>query len=431
MFFDNALSSKSIEIPYSTDSYCIPLRLLCDGTSDCADGEDEEGCDAFVCRGALRCRYDNICIHPIDICDGVVHCLMSEDDESLCHMMECPGACVCSGDVLMCDESLPSPGTVSLHIRALIYTKIYFTSIYEFGIFIDLHHIHVCNSHFQANVLKKNMLAKLFKTQSLEFCNDSIQLIESNAFADMFNLLYLDVSDNMISLVQEFTLHGLQSLGLLDLNTLYIKTLQGSPFKGLTELSHLNLSYNLLTTLHTEAFSGIKYIGMIDLRNNNIHHLGRYTLAMLNDGVIIHVSVPVFCCYLYREMSCVVNGMIERNRLQCFNMTRDFTSVAHIVLSLLSIALALLCMMFIQYSKHYESHIILLQNLSCFYSLPAVYILCFNINAIVFKEEYIFLDTKWIKSFSCLFLNLLISTGYLLSKLTTFLMVLNQLYVTK
>ena len=59
--------------------------MICDGTSDCADGDDEEGCDDFVCSGALRCRLDNICIHPIDICDGVMHCPLSGDDELLCN----------------------------------------------------------------------------------------------------------------------------------------------------------------------------------------------------------------------------------------------------------------------------------------------------------------------------------------------------------
>ena len=423
MFFSGDYSTKPI--PYSPDSYCIPLRMICDGTSDCADGEDEEGCDAFVCRGALRCRHDNICIHPIDICDGVVHCLMSEDDESLCHMLECPKACVCRGDVLMCDEHLPNPGTVSLHIRTLIYTNIFFSSMYAFGMFVDLLHISVCHSQLQSNILKKDMLAKLFQTQSLDFRNDSIQFIESNTFAGMSNLLYLDVSGNIIRLVPEFTLHGLKSLGSLDLSTLHIETLQGSPFKGLAELTHLNLSYNLLTTLHIEAFMSIKDVRMIDLRHNNIHHLDRHTFAMLSAWVVIHVSIPVYCCYLYGEMTCVVNGRIERNRLQCFDMTRDFTSVAHIVLSLLLMILTFLCIMCIQYSKHYESHITLLQNLSCFYCLPAVSILCFNINAFVFREQYIFLDSKRVTSFPCLLLNLLVSTGYLLSKLTTFLMVLN------
>ena len=74
--------------------------MKCDGSSDCADGDDEEGCDDFVCSGALRCRLDNICIHPIiDICDGVIHCLLSGDDESYCDMFSCPRTCVCRGSV--------------------------------------------------------------------------------------------------------------------------------------------------------------------------------------------------------------------------------------------------------------------------------------------------------------------------------------------
>ena len=54
-------------------TYCIPIRLLCDGSADCPDGEDEQSCDEISCVGLLRCRDDGICVHPVDICDGVIH----------------------------------------------------------------------------------------------------------------------------------------------------------------------------------------------------------------------------------------------------------------------------------------------------------------------------------------------------------------------
>ena len=48
-------------------SYCIPIRKVCDGINDCY--EDESNCHNNVCPGHLKCRDVEYCIHPSEVCD--------------------------------------------------------------------------------------------------------------------------------------------------------------------------------------------------------------------------------------------------------------------------------------------------------------------------------------------------------------------------
>ena len=76
--------SKQYKCP---NSYCIPVRKVCDGITDCPIGDDELHCNAYKCPGHLKCFGVSYCVPPHEICDGISHCPLQEDEK---HCQTCP-----------------------------------------------------------------------------------------------------------------------------------------------------------------------------------------------------------------------------------------------------------------------------------------------------------------------------------------------------
>ncbi len=72
-----------------TGFYCVPHKYVCDSKRDCPGGLDEitrNGCQEMsFCRSLFKCESTNICIHTSDVCDGVSDCL-NGDDEYFCSL---------------------------------------------------------------------------------------------------------------------------------------------------------------------------------------------------------------------------------------------------------------------------------------------------------------------------------------------------------
>ena len=81
------------------ESYCIPIRKLCDGIIDCPNQEDEHDCRDFACPGHLKCHGQSFCVPTWELCDGTKQCPYG-DDEKYCQI--CPEGCSCSGSVVSC-----------------------------------------------------------------------------------------------------------------------------------------------------------------------------------------------------------------------------------------------------------------------------------------------------------------------------------------
>ncbi|PVD35472.1 hypothetical protein C0Q70_02435 [Pomacea canaliculata] len=82
------------------DIYCLPVYVRCNGVFDCPGKQDETTCDTYTCPGYYRCRSSHVCLHPDHVCDGWSQC-PEGDDELLCDL-SCPDTCVCHGLAFTC-----------------------------------------------------------------------------------------------------------------------------------------------------------------------------------------------------------------------------------------------------------------------------------------------------------------------------------------
>ena len=91
------------------ESYCVPLRSLCNGYYDCPEGEDEHEmlCSQRVCEGLFLCVTERLCLHPKEVCDGIIHCPISQDDEYMCPVIKCPTFCQCLRHIYVCENTNP------------------------------------------------------------------------------------------------------------------------------------------------------------------------------------------------------------------------------------------------------------------------------------------------------------------------------------
>lgn len=85
-------TSKDATPPAECDDYqfdcgdgnqCVDADQVCDGTEDCATGNDETDCGCGV--GNWTCD-DGQCIPAAFVCDGVFNCVADHSDEE-----DCPG----------------------------------------------------------------------------------------------------------------------------------------------------------------------------------------------------------------------------------------------------------------------------------------------------------------------------------------------------
>ena len=60
---------------FCKDGSCLRRNLWCDGRCNCAECEDEEECDDWICTGRyFKCRLSKICILHSGVCDGNNDC---------------------------------------------------------------------------------------------------------------------------------------------------------------------------------------------------------------------------------------------------------------------------------------------------------------------------------------------------------------------
>ena len=413
-------------------SYCIPTYLLCDGVQNCPNGEDEQSCERFTCAGLLRCRYDNVCIHPSDICDGHKHCLMSGDDERFCNITMCPSMCTCHGSAITCKKDLPPLQTLLPDFRHMMLRDMYIHSTYQLQSFNALLQLHILNSSFEVGHLNDQMFSHLTALQILVVCRNGIQFIEPDAFKRLIRIRHLDLTGNRIKSLTNYNFKGLQLIGILDLSNQLIQQLEDDTFVGLLSLRQLNLSSNLIEAFTSRCFGALAHVELIDLTNNSFTYMSKSTFSDLHHQTVIIFSNTIYCCYLNKDTSCSVNTTLHWPRSSCK------TAAAHgytLLLTLLTTSVLILIINILltltQQSKVRNAHNILANYSAILNSFSPTYILLLSILYIYHHGDHIYFISTFPSSVTCISLQILAMSGVLLSPYTRLLIAINRLLVTR
>ena len=264
-------------------SYCLPLRLVCDGVSDCPWGEDEDVCSnpPLLCPGMLRCKGGG-CIHPVHVCDGHVDCGVMGEDEAMCDRATCPPDCQCFSMSMVCND------TVITFIDATGFRFIQVSGANEkvpeihsgdHLYYLDLSHnkiqtikyksflkspfaIHLNLSHNRISELADNCFAPLILLRELYLYNNKIMSIGRGTFQNLYRLSILDISN---SLNVAAIILNIRELSSINISKSSIETITLVFDMSDSLMSHFDLSISTLTTINISGFSHSTFTLYTDL----------------------------------------------------------------------------------------------------------------------------------------------------------------------
>ena len=411
-----------------TDNYCIPTRMLCDGSADCPDSEDEDSCEDFQCAGFLRCRGDDICVHPADICDGIIHCLLSGDDENLCHMLTCPEHCTCRGSAVLCTElehisDVPSKSTAFILENYVVSIK---DTLHHLSTVLYLKMLH-CT--FPGNVVTPKIFNGISDILTLILASNNIHSVIHKSFISMRKLtyMYIDLRNNQIHIIHSLQFVGLTSLERLYLYNFQITGLSMYSFGGLTFLKMLNLSNNAITNLNQLCFYGPILIETIDLRYNKLLSMELLSFPVGLVHVRLHFDESLYCCFIVKTQHCYIDGYHHPSVSHCEAMLNTISiDILDIVFSLIILSLNLIALVFQGTHKKMSSHVALLKHLAMANTIITIYLILLCVSRLQYKSELIYLNTLWLHSNWCHLLEIIFFIGYVTPKCFWFLLVVNQ-----
>ena len=234
------------------NSFCLPLRKVCDGIPDCPAGEDEINCENNVCPSYLKCTTVEFCLHPSEVCDGFPQC-PNGDDEMMCDIRICPTECHCLGRSAICRGDSLSYVPVIL-TEKMVYLSVGFT---------------------QMNVPNFVNLTYLAELRILDLSHSLIFDICSS-FRSRYNfyksLLVIDMKYNNIRYLTEKCFAELGSLVSINL--------KGNPLEGIVDdafkdvvLHSLTLSYTKMHVLSRYWLLGFSKLRTLDIRGVSLSYI--------------------------------------------------------------------------------------------------------------------------------------------------------------
>lgn len=240
------------KFPCGNSSICLDRVYHCDGIIHCEHGEDEENCEDI--HGSLTSILKDLNRTPI------VN-ILSLSSYKNCTITSFPVGCNCRQFTwLSCTNlNLKSvPTNLSSHITKLVLAN---------------------NS---IDTLKSGSFENYKNLKILHLGGNQITRIETGAFVGLNKLKFLMLMRNNISDTFRGMFQTLENVDWLDLKRNKLKVLDVRILHDLPSLRVLDLSYNHLSMRET-SFPLHRNLYWLDLRNNEISKVNRYTFASLTN----------------------------------------------------------------------------------------------------------------------------------------------------
>ena len=382
-------------------SYCIPLRNVCDGINDCYGREDEINCNNNICPGYLKCRRFEFCIHPTGICDGYSHCPYG-DDEEICDILGCPMGCTCLGRGIVCRDKRWS------YIPAIPFKDITYLSWGSnhayFPTFANL------------SSLSRLVILDLSKSVIIKIC-PAFQ--EQYTFYETLQALYLQHND----------INHLSPNCFAQLLPLLVINLQGNPLVNIADDAFRGISLNVLILWNTQlsSFSGqwvqsFYNLKVLDTRGVKFSHLSQTAVNSLNELQTVYTDDTKFCCILQNIQHC--HGYKGNNRI-CFRL------LSHSLLSAILIFFVITLQIFILISMWYVAKLFAISKPVQFLlhnailinrSLCLLYVVSIVTIDGVYANHYILWYGSLVNRFVCQGLSIILSSGLVMSNIATSLL---------
>ena len=242
------------------DSYCIPLRKVCDGVDDCLKGEDESHCGNYTCPGYLKCNGVPYCVHLWEVCDGVPNC-PSGDDEMMCDLKPCPPGCECLGHAIFCrNNNFPyTPLVLTERITYLSYG------------FHDMHTPNFYNLTFMRGLI----IMDLSKTSIVDICTAFKSILD---FYDVLLVLYLQ--HNNIEYISTACFSLLLSLRVLDLHDNQLIHIAGGAFRQ-APIHYLTIASESNASFPAKWLLGLTKLKVLNIKGIYLSHVSQSTYKVL------------------------------------------------------------------------------------------------------------------------------------------------------